>query len=128
MNINVFKNKTILIAEDDVNSRLLLREFLSHTGAKLIFAADGQEAVDLAKLNNPDVVLMDYKLPVLDGYKASKAIKAFLKAPVIAQTASILNEETKSKLNNYFDNYILKPYSQNDLIEMICYHLEKINV
>ena len=113
------KDKIILIAEDDRSSRLLLKEFLSPSFNTILFAEDGIRAVEIAKSSKVDLVLMDYKLPNLDGYEASKQIKEFSDVPVIAQTASILNEDIKKKLNDYFDAFILKPFNQKDLLDAI---------
>ena len=119
MNFELFNNKTILIAEDDANSRILLQEYLAGTQSELIFAKNGLEVIELAKNNDVDLILMDYKLPELDGYKASQKIKEISSVPIIAQTASILNQDIKSKLKDCFDAYILKPFSQQDLLDLI---------
>jgi len=125
MDVSILKDKIILIAEDDANSSLLLNEFLSETGAKLCFTETGFEVVELAKKMKVDIILMDYKLPGIDGHTASEQIKEFSDVPIIAQTASILSPDVKGKLTEFFDAYILKPYGQADLLELICKQLTK---
>lgn len=124
---NLLRKKVILIAEDDKNSRLLLKEFLSPSFDIILFAENGQEAVEIVKTSKVDLVLMDFKLPVLNGYKASKQIKDFSDVPVIAQTASILNNDIKNKLTKYFDSFILKPYNKKDILEAVKKELIKMN-
>jgi two-component system cell cycle response regulator DivK len=124
---NLLRKKVILIAEDDKNSRLLLKEFLSPSFDIILFAENGQEAVEIVKTSKVDLVLMDFKLPVLNGYEASKQIKGFSDVPVIAQTASILNDDIKNKLTKYFDSFILKPYNKKDLLEAVKKELIKMN-
>ena len=74
------KGKKILIVEDDLSSRLYLNKILEKTGAVLLNAGDGQEAVNIA-LNNPDIdiILMDIQLPVMDGYTSLNQNKGIQK-------------------------------------------------
>jgi len=124
MNFDTLKDKTILIAEDDFNSRLLLQEYLDDYVLELIFAKDGLQVINSVKENQQiDLVLMDFKLPQISGVEASKRIRKFSAIPVIAQTASILTKETKEQLNTYFDDYLLKPFNQDDLLRTICKYL-----
>ena len=124
MNLDILKEKTLLIAEDDTNSRLLIEEFLSEYVNNLIFARNGEQVVELVKENEEiDIILMDFNLPVLSGFEASEKIKEFSNVTIIAQTASLLTKETQLKLNRYFDDYILKPFNREDLINIICKHL-----
>jgi len=75
----IFQNKTILIAEDDETNFFLLKEYLSFSQAEIIWAQNGEEAVQSVK-NNPDidVVLMDIQMPVMDGNTAIKQIKKYV--------------------------------------------------
>ncbi len=76
----ILKGKKILIVEDDVSSRLYLNKILEKTGAILISACDGSEAIEAA-MENPDIdiILMDIQLPVIDGYGAAKKIREIQK-------------------------------------------------
>ncbi|HEX2977395.1 MAG TPA: response regulator [Bacteroidales bacterium] len=105
--------KTILIAEDEYSNYLYLEELLEGTNTRLIYASNGQEAVELCKVNQEiDLVLMDIRMPVLNGYLATKQIKAIRPAlPVIAQTAYSLETDMKG-LKSDFDDFIIKPINK----------------
>lgn len=114
-------NKTILIVEDDLSSRLYLNKVLEKTGAKLLIACDGQEAIDIARENsNIDLILMDIQLPVLDGYQATGTIRKFRKdIVIIAQTAYGLHGDTERIINSGFNDFIIKPIMPKLLFEKI---------
>ena len=104
-------NKTILIAEDNAMNYMLLEEFLMTTKAKLIHAENGQEAVEFCKkVSKIDIILMDIKMPVMDGYEAIKQIKHFKPdIPIIAQSAFAMLEDEKKAIDTGADDYISKP-------------------
>lgn len=120
-----FKNKKILIVEDDIFSKQLLNLFLSSTEAKLFYASTGAEAIDFCKKNaDLDLVFMDIKLPEKSGIIASNEIRKFNKSlPIIAQTASVLKEELKTYLNSGMNDYITKPYTKEDILKIASKHL-----
>jgi CheY-like chemotaxis protein len=101
----------ILIVEDDLSSRLYLNKVLEKTGAILLNAVNGREAVDIA-VSEPDldIVLMDIQLPVFDGYVATKMIREVKKnLIIIAQTAYGLHGDRENFLNCGFNDYLIKP-------------------
>lgn len=105
-----WKDKVILVAEDEEINYLFLEEVLNRTSAKVIWAKNGQEAVDMFKQNPVDLVLMDLKMPEMNGYKAMKIIKELsADTPVIAQTAFAMSGEREEILESGFDGYISKP-------------------
>lgn len=113
--------KKILVVEDDYSSRLYLDKILEKTGASVLNATDGLEAVSIATLN-PDieVILMDIQLPFLDGYAATRKIReAGHKAVVIAQTAYGLSGDMENIIAAGFDDYIIKPIYSTQLISKI---------
>jgi len=115
------RNKKILIVEDDVSSRLYLNKILEKTGALLFNAADGQEAINIAR-NEPelDVILMDIQLPQVDGYNSAARIREFREnIIIIAQTAYSLLGDREKIISSGFDDYIVKPIFPNQLIEKI---------
>ncbi|MGM0496605.1 MAG: PAS domain-containing hybrid sensor histidine kinase/response regulator [Bacteroidota bacterium] len=118
---NDFSDKTILVAEDDIMNFLLVREFLIDTDADVQHAENGQKAVDLCKeLNNVDLVIMDIKMPVLDGIEALKKIKKQNpNIPIIAFTAHAYEKDKQKLLKQGFDEYISKPVKQKELLEMM---------
>ena len=115
------KDKKILIVEDDLSSRLYLNKILEKTGAILFNAADGQEAIDIAR-SDPgiDVILMDIQLPVIDGYGSANKIREFRKnIIIIAQTAYSLLGDREKIIVSGFDDYIVKPIFPRQLIDKL---------
>lgn len=121
MNTEILKGRNILIVEDDFSSRLYLNKILEKTGAVLLNAGDGSEAVT-AVMNNPDieVILMDIQLPVMDGYLACRKIHEIRKDMIIiAQTAYGLQADRQKLSESGFDDFIIKPVISDRLIEKI---------
>jgi CheY-like chemotaxis protein len=117
----ILKGKKILIVEDDLSSRLYLNKILEKTGAVLLNAGDGKEALDAA-VADPDIeiILMDIQLPVMDGYVAAKKIKEIRSnIKIIAQTAYGLSGDTENLIASGFDDYIIKPIYSGQLIEKL---------
>ncbi|OGE82962.1 MAG: hypothetical protein A2Y39_07145 [Candidatus Delongbacteria bacterium GWF2_40_14] len=113
-----FRESKILIADDIESNRLLLIEFCKELGLETIEAVNGKEAVEYAKLNVPDMILMDMRMPVMDGYEAIKIIKydeSLKKIPVIAVTASVMSSDKAKIAQHKFDGYIRKPVSVEEL-------------
>lgn len=116
----------ILIAEDECYNYLFLEELLSPTGVKLLHARDGKEAVELVR-KNPQIslVLMDLKMPVMDGYTATRLIKELEpRMPVIAQTAYAMSEDREKTEKAGFDNFIAKPIAQDNFIKVLADYIE----
>ena len=116
-----WKDKTLLIAEDEESNVLFLKAVLRSTGINLLYAVNGLEAVEQCK-QHPEisVVLMDIKMPRMDGMDATKIIKSFrADLPVIATTAFALTSEKKFILGAGCDDYLPKPLKREDLISMI---------
>ena len=113
--------KKILIVEDDVSSRLYLNKILEKTGATLISACDGKEAIEAAKANpDIDIILMDIQLPLIDGYGAAKVIRELRKnVIIIAQTAYSLLGDREKIIASGFDDYVVKPIFPQQLIEKL---------
>jgi len=113
-------NKTILIAEDDFNSYIYLKELLSDSNAKLIHAADGQIAMDLISKHQPDLVLLDIGMHAKNGFECLDEIrnKGF-KTRVIAQTAFAMDTEREKCLAAGCDDYITKPIDKTHLLNII---------
>lgn len=125
---NIFlKGRKILIVEDDLSSRLYLNKILEKTGAQLLNASDGQEAVNIARNDSEiDLILMDIQLPVIDGYGAAKKIREIRKdVIIIAQTAFSLLGDREKIIASGFDEYIVKPIFPNQLIEKLVKVLQK---
>ncbi len=117
----------ILIAEDEETNYLFLEELLEETGARILHARNGQEAIDLCK-DQPEIqlVLMDIKMPLMDGYTATKIIKKFKPdLPVIAQTAYAMADDKTFAIAEGCDDYISKPIEKVELIALVYKYVNK---
>jgi two-component system cell cycle response regulator DivK len=119
-------SKRILVVEDQEDNRQILRDLLASAGFEMLEAENGQEAITAATTHKPDLILMDIQLPILDGYEATRRIKAdaALKAiPIIVVTSYALSgDETKARAAGC-DDYVTKPYSPRALLAKIRQHL-----
>jgi len=116
-----WQNKVVLVADDIAVNYKLIEEMLIPTKAKIIWAKDGKEAVDLCLSNDKiDLVLMDIRMPVMDGFEATHKIKKIKKAvKVIGQTAYAHDNEYQKCRDAGFDNYITKPIKTETLLSTI---------
>lgn len=113
-------SRTILIAEDEKNNYLLLVEMLSSFNAEIIHAVNGKEAVEICREKKIDLVIMDIKMPVMDGYTATKEIKKFLPdLPVIALTAYAYESDRDEAINSGCNDYLAKPVLKIMLLETV---------
>jgi two-component system cell cycle response regulator DivK len=106
--------KIILVVEDQEDNRRILRDLLTSAGYEILEATNGGDALTAAASHRPDLILMDIQLPVVDGYEATRRIKAdpVLGAiPVIVITSYALSgDEAKARAAGC-DDYVTKPYS-----------------
>ncbi|MCP4344944.1 MAG: response regulator [Desulfobacterales bacterium] len=113
-----FDNTLILIADDIELNRSLLKEFLEFQDVSIVEAEDGITAIELAKSCHPEMILMDMKMPEMDGYEATRIIKKddeLNKIPVIAITASAMKDEMVKIENAGIDGYLSKPITKEEL-------------
>jgi CheY-like chemotaxis protein len=102
----------ILLIEDNEMNRDMLSRRLKRKGFEVVIAADGDQGVQLAREERPDIILMDMSLPVLDGWQATQQIKASAETgsiPIIALTAHALAGDREKSLNAGCDEYETKP-------------------
>lgn len=102
----------ILLVEDDRANREMLARYLTLLGYQILLALDGMQAVRLAHTENPDLILMDMRLPVMDGWEATRQIKAgtvTCTIPVMALTAYAMEDERRRCLEVGCDAYETKP-------------------
>jgi CheY-like chemotaxis protein len=98
---------------------------LLRTGVKVIWAKDGLQAIEMARLNTPDLILMDIKMPIMDGLEATREIKKFLPfVPVIAQTAYAMENDERISLEAGCAYYITKPIRKQKLLEVVNKYLK----
>ena len=120
--------KRILVVEDQEDNRQILRDLLSNSGFEMIEAEDGEQALVQAAKHRPDLILMDIQLPLLDGYEATRRLKADpeLKAiPIIVVTSYALSGDEDKARAAGCDAYVAKPYSPRALLAKIKEYLPK---
>ena len=112
----------ILLVEDNEMNRDMLSRRLERKGYEVAIAVDGQAGVDMASSENPDIILMDLSLPVIDGWEATRRIKADAATqniPVIALTAHAMSGDEQKAREAGCDDYDTKPVNLNRLLEKI---------
>lgn len=114
--------RKILLVEDNEMNRDMLSRRLERKGFEVVIAVDGQAGVELASSSNPDLILMDLSLPVMDGWEATRCIKAdpaTQKIPVIALTAHAMAGDEQKALEAGCDAYDTKPVDFKRLLGKI---------
>lgn len=112
----------LLLVEDNEMNRDMLSRRLQRKGFDVVFALDGQAAVELADTERPDLILMDMSLPIMDGWEATRQIKAkddIKNIPIIALTAHAMSGDREKALEAGCEEYDTKPVDFPRLIEKI---------
>lgn len=119
--------KTILIAEDEIINYRLLYIMLSKTGAAILHAANGLKTLEIFnETPQIDLILLDVKMPEMDGYEVTCEIRKKNKiVPIIAQTAYAVDEEKERLIKAGCNAFITKPINKNELFSIINYYLEE---
>ncbi len=121
--------RQILVVEDNERNMKLVRELLEATGYRVIEAATGSQALDLARERRPDLVLMDIRLPDTDGVEALSRLRAddrTASIPVLAVTAQAMQGDRERCLAAGFDGYLSKPIDVGQLLEAVSRHCEAV--
>jgi signal transduction histidine kinase/CheY-like chemotaxis protein len=116
----------MLVVDDHEYSRQLLLKILGRLGFELREAINGQEAIEIWSVWEPHLIWMDMRMPVLDGYEATKRIKSTTKGQataIIAITASVLEEQKAVVLSSGCDNFVRKPFQEKVIFEIMAKHL-----
>ncbi|MDT8447607.1 MAG: ATP-binding protein [bacterium] len=121
-----FQPATLLVVDDSEMNRTLLRGFLEKVGLQTLDAANGLEALEVAKRNRPQMILMDLKMPLMDGYEATAELKrdrSTAPIPVLAVTASVLQPDLDQIDQLGFEGYLLKPVGMQALFDVLARYL-----
>jgi len=116
----------LLIVDDKKVNRKLLLKLLGPLGFGVREAVNGQEAIEIWEHWEPHLIWMDMRMPVMDGYEATRRIKATTKGQatvIIALTASALEEDRVIMLSEGCDGYVRKPFREDDLFDVLAKHL-----
>ena len=120
----------ILIVEDNIDNYELVRFVLERAGYDVFLAVNGRDGVDAARLQKPDLILMDLGMPEMDGWQAAEILKSNESTnsiPVVALTAYTLPGERQRAMQAGFDGYVTKPIHVTGLLDVIKETFEKIN-
>jgi two-component system cell cycle response regulator DivK len=114
--------KRILVVEDQEDLRGILRDLLAGSGYEMLEAPDGQAGVDKAKAEKPDLILMDIQMPVMDGYDATRQIKAdpeLKSIPIVAVSSFAMKGDEEKARASGCDHCVTKPYSPMQLLRTV---------
>jgi two-component system, cell cycle response regulator DivK len=112
----------VLLVEDNELNRDMLSRRLTRRGFHVVCAVDGQQGIDLARSERPDIILMDLSLPVIDGWEATRRVKSYdatRNVPVIGLTAHAMSGDREKALEAGCDEYDTKPVELDRLIGKI---------
>ena len=112
----------VLLVEDNEMNRDMLSRRLIRRGFQVVFAMDGQQGIDLARSERPDIILMDMSLPVINGWEATRRLKAddaTRSVPVIGLTAHAMSGDREKAIEAGCDDYDTKPVELDRLIGKI---------
>jgi len=115
-------SKRILVIEDQEDNRRIVRDLLTSVGYQLVEAVTGEEGVAMAEMHRPDLILMDIELPGLDGYEATRLIKAnpaLCQIPIIVVTSYALSGDDIKAQEAGCDAYMAKPFSPRALLAKV---------
>ena len=123
------ERKKILVVDDNEKNRYLISFILEKNGIEVVTANDGLEGVETARKQQVDLIIMDIKMPKMDGYEATREIRkqeGYQSVPVIALTSYAMAEDKKKALAAGCDGYIAKPINPDTFMDEIRKYLEVI--
>ncbi len=112
-------NGKILIAEDNVEISDMLRNYLIRSGHTVYQAFDGGQAMELFRAINPDLILLDIMMPVLDGYEVCEAVRRIANVPIIIVSAVTTENEKLRMFDLGADDYVTKPFSFKETVSRV---------
>jgi len=116
------RKKTVLLVEDNEDNLVVYRTILDHVGYNVLEARDGEEGVSRAREEHPDLILMDISIPKIDGWEATRRLKADQATrdiPIIALTAHALEEDRERAIAAGCDGYLAKPVEPRRVVEEV---------
>ena len=116
----------VLVVEDQEDNMQILRDLLNSAGYEITEAANGPEALEAVARRQPDLILMDIQIPIIDGYEATRRIKADAHTksiPIIAVTSHALGDGEEKARAAGCDDFVAKPYSPRQLLAKIRQYL-----
>ena len=119
-----FKPAKVLVVDDIADNRELIINNFQETNISVITACDGLEAIEKYKAEKPDLIIMDIRMPNMDGYEASREIKKISNVPIVALTASVMQDEDEIQKRKSFDGYLRKPVLKYDLYKELSNFLQ----
>ena len=119
MNLDSIHNSLILVVEDDPDIQEILREYLERAGFRTVGVSDGNLAYVQSNVLKPDLILLDIKLPGMDGKELLTKIREKTNIPIIMVTAIIDDVDKLLTLKNGADDYIIKPFNPNEVVERV---------
>ncbi len=122
-----FMPSKILIVDDRQSNRDLIKGYFDEFNFNIIEADNGLSAITLTEKEMPDIILMDIRMPIMDGYEASRKIKhneLLTHIPIVVLTASYLESEKSLSMKNFISGYLIKPVSKANLIKELKKHLK----
>lgn len=119
-----WEDKVVVIAEDEQINYLFLKAVLKPTRANIIWTKTGRETINVCNTEKVDIILMDIKMPDLNGLEATVEIKKnFPNLPIIAQTAYAMEEDEQASMESGCDDYISKPIRPDNLLTVMSKYL-----
>jgi len=117
-----FSNSKVLVVDDIADNRLLLKEFINFEGISVLEACDGESALNYAKNQHPDLILLDIRMPGIDGFEVNRRLKEYpqtAKIPTIAVSASVYNTDREQFVKAGFHDFLSKPLQFNELLTIL---------
>ena len=109
----------VLVVDDEASIRSSLRMILQHAGYQFLEAASGQEALDRIASDAPEVVVLDIKMPGMDGFELARRVKQIADLPIIVLSAVDASEAKVNALELYAEDYVTKPFDPDELVARI---------
>jgi CheY-like chemotaxis protein len=110
----------VLLVEDQESNRMVISLLLETMGLEVSTAENGQQAIVKALDESFDIILMDLKLPIMNGYQATRTLRqGQLKTPVVALSAGVMSEQDRQRITNDFNGYLVKPVDREKLYQTL---------